>query len=194
MKILRRLCARVIHVERKELRTCVLGSVDTVTAVRLQLQLHTIWFQFWFCHSVVPVSPCYSYFRALFVACAVLMASHFVFLLLLCSPFGLWLKLILAARSNVCRTTVISILSAYACVCVCVCMSICFHFCFPLSLDVLFSFFRRRRCRRFRSHSINITWNIQQSASNELCVTVLDKCINIYQANKYKVLSTVRFL
>lgn len=39
------------------------------------------------------------------------------------------------------------------------------------------------------SHPINIIWNIQQSASNELSVRVLDKWINIYQANKYKALS-----
>lgn len=61
-----------------------------------------------------------------------------------------------------------------------------FPFLYRLSICCVYAF-------SFRSHSINITCNIQQSASNELNVRVLDKWINIYQANKYKVLSSTLF-
>lgn len=73
-----------------------------------------------------------------------------------------------------------------------VCMSISFSLCWIawlLFYSVLF--FHWSIDIWFLSRSINITWNIQQSASNELNVRVLDKCINIYQANKYKILSSI---
>lgn len=180
MKIQRWLCA-CDRCRTKELRTCF-GFSRHRHSGTVTLQLHIL-ISILILPFVVPVSGFIHTFKGFLL---LVRSLHFYYC---CAfDFGLWLKLILARRSNVvvCARRLFQFFPRYACVCL--------HDVLLFSLCRYVVFFFIRRCRRFHSHSINITWNIQQSASNELYVRVLDKCINIYQANKYKVLSTTHFL